>query len=339
MNEVLANKLVAISGRCSNEHDRETIIAATTALRAYAPRASNRSTKAAASQLKQAIADIDISAMNAAKWRIQKVIDSIERNKPYCVGCANDWDISADGTTHDSGSSIVECTAWPHDGAPECPCGGWDCSALPGGSMQGCPYPVATTGLTHFVPRIEENADAAAQAPEASVLENGTSEASTRTSSSTENRRPDSDQFKEAIEEIRAASRAAGYSILTDQITKILDSLDAPVGLPRSAAIAAAPTTSPEPEAVREARKVAKQWADFISDDMPPEVLGPTRKQMGDALLTFAALSAPVAGDGDAVKALKMAQSFMEPFVGIKTDKIKKAIAAALARQERGTHG
>lgn len=113
----------------------------------------------------------------------------------FCIGCKNDWCLSADGTSHDTGSSVVACTAWPHDEAPECPCGGWDCSALPGGSMQGCPYPAATNGLTHFVPRTEEIADAlesiagaaevgksqTAQTAKASVLKNRDGEASART--------------------------------------------------------------------------------------------------------------------------------------------------------------
>lgn len=37
----------------------------------------------------------------------------LSSNTTYCVGCANDWDRSADGASHDSGSSIVPCTATP----------------------------------------------------------------------------------------------------------------------------------------------------------------------------------------------------------------------------------
>jgi hypothetical protein len=31
---------------------------------------------------------------------------------------------------------------------PDCPCGGWDCSASPGGPLPGCPY-VAKAACDH----------------------------------------------------------------------------------------------------------------------------------------------------------------------------------------------
>lgn len=109
----------------------------------------------------------------------------------FCIGCKNDWCLSADGTSHDTGSSIVGCTAWPHDEAPECPCDGRACDDLPGGPLPGCPYRVATNGLTHFVPRTEENADAAVPTPKALVLEDRDGEATPRIAALGKDCRPD----------------------------------------------------------------------------------------------------------------------------------------------------
>lgn len=44
------------------------------------------------------------------------------------------------------------------------------------------------------------------------------------------------------------------------------------------------------------ALKIAKRYAEFITDDMPPEVSPPTATELGDALLLLAGVS------GDAAK-------------------------------------
>lgn len=67
------------------------------------------------------------------------------------------------------------------------------------------------------------------------------------------------------------------FNCVTDNIQTIISALRA----------------QPVPFAVEasQALAVAKRYAEFISDDMPPEVSGPSVSELGNALLTLAALS------------------------------------------------